>query len=287
MWIDFSSRPPSPGFSVAAPHLQNYRRVYEASEKLSADSDAAKDLQGYLDTYERLAARHVVVKARDVETTFGFKISNETVAAFCTANGPRYIGFAGVDPHKGKPAVEELERAVRELGLRGLNLQCFELKLCPNDRLLYPFYEKAIELGIPVNIHCGINFSTATPMRFGKPEYLDQVMVDFPGMKVCASPPGWPWVNELIGVAWRHPNLWIGLLAVRPSLLAKAHSGYEPLLQYGRTLLQDKMIFGTAFPMLAPERALGEVEALAIDEAVRRKWLHGNAARFLGLDEEI
>ncbi|WP_287304676.1 TetR family transcriptional regulator C-terminal domain-containing protein, partial [Mesorhizobium sp.] len=79
-----------------------------------------------------------------------------------------------------------------------------------------------------------------------------------PGMKVCASPPGWPWVNELIGVAWRHPNLWIGLLAVRPSLLVKAHSGYEPLLQYGRTLLQDRIIFGTAFPMLAPELALGE-----------------------------
>ncbi|RWP21543.1 MAG: amidohydrolase, partial [Mesorhizobium sp.] len=90
MWIDFSSRPPSPGFTAAAPHLQNYRRVYSASEKHSAGSEAARDLQSYLATYERLGARHVVLKARDVETTFGLKISNETVAAFCAKNGPRY-----------------------------------------------------------------------------------------------------------------------------------------------------------------------------------------------------
>ena len=73
-----------------------------------------------------LGARHVVVKARDLETTFGFRIRNEDVAAFCREHGPRFIGFAGVDPHKGMTALRELEFAVTELGLRGLNLQCFE-----------------------------------------------------------------------------------------------------------------------------------------------------------------
>jgi uncharacterized protein len=287
MWIDFSSRPPAHGFSGAAVHLQNYRRVYQSSEARSAQSEASQDLQGYLDAYERLGARHVVLKARDVETTFGFKISNETVAGFCREHGPRFIGFAGVDPHKGKQAVEEFERAVRDLGLKGLNLQCFELKLCPNDRLLYPLYEKAVELGVPVNIHCGINFSNSMPMRYGRPEYLDDVMVDFPSMRVCASPPGWPWVNELIGVAWRHPNLWIGVLAVRPRLLEKSHSGYEPLLQYGRTVLQDKMIFGTSFPMMPIEKALDEMQSLSMDDAIRSKWLHGNAASFLGLNSGV
>jgi predicted TIM-barrel fold metal-dependent hydrolase len=287
MLIDFSSRPPAPGFNPPAPHLQNYRRVYAASERRSAESSAAADVEAYLATYEALGARHVVLKARDVETTFGFRIANETVADFCRAHGPRYIGFAGVDPHKGKAAVDEFDHAVRNLGLRGLNLQCFELKLRPNDPLLNPLYEKALELDVPVNIHCGINFSAATPMSYGRPEYLDEVMVAFPGLRVCASPPGWPWVTELIGVCWRHPTLYIGVLAVRLKLLAKPHSGYEPLLQYGRTILQDKMIFGSSFPMMPAAAAVEELKALSMEDAVKRKWLHDNAARFLKLADPV
>jgi len=283
MLIDFSSRPPLPAFNPPAPHLANYRRIYAASEQRSAASDAAGGLDAYLRTYDDLGARHVVLKARDIETTFGFKIANETVADFCWVHGPRFIGFAGVDPHKGRTAVDELDHAIQTLGLRGLNIQCFELQLKPNDPLLRPLYEKALELDIPVNIHCGINFSTHTPMSIGRPEYIDEVMVEYPDLRVCASPPGWPWVHELIGVAWRHPNLFIGLLAVRPKLLAKAHSGYEPLLHYGRTILQDKMIFGSSFPMMSAGAAVEELRGLALPPDVERKWLHDNAARFLKL----
>lgn len=283
MLIDFSSRPPLPEFSPAAPHLQNYRRVYRASETLSADSQAAQGLDGYLETYERLGTRHVVIKARDVSTTFGFKVANELVSDFVKAHGPRFIGFAGVDPYRAD-AVEAFDHAVSHLGLRGLNLQCFELKMTPDDARLFPLYEKAIELDVPVNIHCGINFSTHAPMSVGKPEYLDNVMVRYPELRAIASPPGWPWVQELIGVAWRHPNLYIGLLAVRPRLLAKAHSGYEPLLQYGRTILKHKMVFGSAFPMMPVDTAVAEVDGLDLSDEVRSLWLHDNAARFLGLD---
>ncbi|MGC9445605.1 amidohydrolase family protein [Cereibacter johrii] len=283
MLIDFSSRPPHPDFSPPAPHLENYRRVYRASERRSAASDAAQGLDSWLETYERLGARHVVLKARDLTTTFGFRISNEAVAEFIRTHGPRYVGFAGVDPWQAD-AVDRFDHAIRHLGLRGLNLQCFELKMRPDDERLFPLYEKAIELDVPVNIHCGINFSTHTPMSLGRPEYLDNVMVRFPELRAVASPPGWPWVQELIGVAWRHPNLSIGILAVRPKLLAKAHSGYEPLLQYGRTLLKEKIIFGSAFPMMPVETALAELDGLGLDAETRRLWLHDNAARLLGLD---
>lgn len=282
MLIDFSSRPPHPDFSPAAPHLQNYRRVYQGSEKRSAASDAAQGLDGWLETYDRIGARHVVLKARDLTTTFGFKIPNEAVAGFIRQHGPRYIGFAGVDPWQDD-AVAQFDHAVTGLGLRGLNLQCFELKMTPDDPRLFPLYEKAIDLDVPVNIHCGINFSTHTPMSVGKPEYLDNVMVRYPELRAIASPPGWPWLQELIGVAWRHANLYIGVLAVRPKLLAKAHSGYEPLLQYGRTVLKEKIVFGSAFPMMPVETALSEIRDLGLGDGVERMWLHDNAARFLGL----
>ena len=121
-------------------------------------------------------------------------------------------------------------------------------------------------------------------MDFGRPQYLDDVMMHFPELRVCASPPGWPWVQELIAVAWRHPNVWIGLVAVRPKYLAVANSGYEGLLQFGGSVLQDRMIFGSAYPMLPVGRCLEEIEALPLKDGVRQKWMHDNAARFLGLD---
>lgn len=285
--IDYGSTPPLTQFNPAdKAHLDNYRRVYASSEKRAGQGKGtpADALRDYFAMYDRVGAEHVVIKARDVETTFGLKIRNEDIAEFCREHGPRFIGFAGVDPHKGMDAVRELEFAVRELGLRGLNIQCFECKLPINDRKLYPLYAKCVELGIPANIHTGINFSTRTKMSYGHPSNLDEVAVDFPELRLIASPPGFPWVHELIGVAWRHPNVHIGLVAVRPKYLNVANSGYEPLLQYGNTVLQDKIIFGSAWPMQPLEQAIADIDALPIKDTVREKWLGLNAARFLGLD---
>lgn len=283
-WIDFNSRPPITAFAAAgAAHLRNYRRVYAASESETREAAGDDALLSYLRDYERLGAKHVIVKAKDVKTTFGVKVPNEAVAAFCREQGPRFIGWAGVDPHKGDAALRELEFAVRELGLRGLNLQCFEHRLAINDAKLYPLYHKCVELDIPVNIHCGINFSTECLMEHGRPLLLDEVMVNVPGLRVVASPPGWPWVHELIGVAWRHRNVHIGVSAVRPKLLATPGSGYEALLQYGTTLLADRILFGTSYPMQPIARAVDEVLQLPLKDSVREQWLHRNAANFLGV----
>ena len=278
--IDYSSKPPIQDVAVRpSAHLRNYDRIYSAPEA-SGPADTEAD---YLRAYQEIGAEHVVIKARDVESTFGFKIANEDVAAFCRKHGPRYIGFAGVDPHKGMAAVRELEKSVKELGLRGLNLQCFEHKLPINDKLMYPLYAKCVELDIPVNIHCGINFAESCPMEYGRPHLLDEVMAHFPELRVCAAPPGWPWVHELIGVAWKHANVMIGLVFVKPKLLAVAGSGYEPLLQYGRALLQDRIIFGSGYPRLPLEQSLNEIRALPIEDDIRDKWLYQNARRFLRL----
>ncbi len=283
MIVDYSSRPPVEALSRPARHLENYRHIYATAERESTQDVGPEALAKYLAAYDAVGADHVVLKARDLETTFGVKVSNEDVAAFCKEHGPRFVGLAGVDPHKGMQAVRELEYAVRELGLRGLNLQCFEHKLHINDPKMYPLYAKCIELDVPVNIHCGINFSTESLMEYGRPILLDHVMTQLPELKVCAAPPGWPWVHELIGVAWRHRNLHIGIVYVRPKYLGVENSGYEPLLQYGNTLLQDRILFGSGFPSIPLERSLAEIEALPLTDSVKRKWLGENAARLLKL----
>jgi uncharacterized protein len=284
MIIDFSSRPPIDAFDSKAKHLSNYRRVYQASEAQVTEQAGADPMAAYMAAYDQVDAAHVVVKAKDVETTFGIKASNEAVAEFCQSHGKRFIGFAGVDPNKGMTAVRELEFAVKELGMRGLNLQCFEHKLAINDKRMYPLYAKCIELGIPVNLHASTNFSTDCYMEHGRPILLDEVMVHLPELVVIASPPGWPWVHELIGVAWRHKNVHIGVAAVRPKYLDVPESGYGPLVQYGNSVLQDRILFGTSFPMQPIVRAVEEMNALPLKESVRKKWMYDNTARVLGLD---
>lgn len=283
MFVDFSSRPPVVGLAANALHLGNYRRVYKRTEAEVTDHAGVDPLADYLETYRRLNATAVVLKARDLTSTFGFKISNEDVASFCDEHGDRYVGFAGVDPHRGVEALREFETAVRDLGLRGLNIQCFEHKVNIDDHRLYPLYAKCVELDVPVNIHCGINFSLEASLAHGHPLALDRVMCAFPRLRVCASPPGWPWVNELLAVAWRHPNVWIGTLAIRPRLMATPNSGYEPLLQYGKTVLKNRMLFGTAFPMMPVQDSLDEFMALEMPETVRTKWLESNAKAFLNI----
>ena len=290
--IDYASVPPTPELGRRTTrHMAHYDEVFarsigrtrEEDPQAAADEHGAQTLADYLETYDELRVDRVVIRARDVETTFGIKVRNETVAAFCQAHAPRFVGLASVDPHKGIAAVRELQVAIVEHGLRGLHLPCFEHKLPVNAKELYPLYAKCIELDVPVNIHVGMSFSSAVPMHFGQPRFLDEVMVHFPELKVVASVPGFPWVNELIGVAWRHRNVHIALSALRPRYLTTAGSGFEPLLQYGRTILRERIICGSNWPLQPLKRYFDEVGALPLDEETRRLWLGGNAQRLFGL----
>lgn len=284
MVIDYSSRPPLEEHVHGGPHLAPYSRVYQSSYKAAGrDQLGPAALQEFLAVYDRIDARHVVIRGRDSETTHGHKVSNEIVAEFCRDHHPRFIGMAGVDPHKGIVAVRELEFAVKELGMCGLTLHPFEHQIPINDPKMYPLYAKCVELDVPLNLHCSMSFSSAARMDCGHPRFLDEVMMHFPDLRVCASPPGFPWVLELIAVAWRHANVHIGVTAVRPKYLNVANSGYGPLLQYGNTVLQDRIIWGSAFPMQPIERTLAEVMELPIKDGVKRKWTHDNCARFLRL----
>ena len=241
MIIDYGATPPSPAFQLGdTRHLANYRRVYAESEKASGRFSPGRTMEDYLADCDAAGVRHVVVKARDVETTHGSRIDNAAVAAFCRQHGDRFIGFAGVDPNKGATAVRELEEAVRDYGLRGLNIQGFENRVAIDDPKMFSLYAKCVELDIPLNIHCGINFSLEAGLDFGRPEQLDLVLRTFPDLRVCAAPPGWPWV-------------------------------------------MDRILFGSAYPMLPLARSIAEVRALPIDDDIADRWLHTNAAAFLRL----
>lgn len=286
MIIDYAVRVPIEEFQriFMKGHLDNYRRVYGRSTG-DTDFDAwcTRPLDDFIAHMDEAGIDKAIVHAKDAETTTGKKISNETIHKACQHAPDRFLFSASVDPHKGQAALDELEYAVKTLGAVEVNFQLFELQLYSDDPVFHPIYERLSEWGIPAGLHTGINFSNNMPMEYGHPQRLDHVACMFPNLKIIASPPGWPWVMELVGVAWRHPNVYIGTGPVRPKYMGKPGTGWEPLLTYADSVIQDKLIFGTSWPMLPFKRTLEEIRALPLKPSVIDGWLGGNLARLLGV----
>jgi len=176
----------------------------------------------------------------------------------------------------------ELEREVTERGMRGVNLQPFSYRVMAADKRFYPLYQKCQELGVPVTIHTSINFSNDRSIEYGRPLPLCEIACDFPDLTIIANHGGWPWVAELVGVAWKHRNVYIEIGAVAPKYIGTPGGGWETLLQFGNSLLQDQVLFATD-NMIPFERAVSELKELPLKPAVMKKWLGGNAASLLGL----
>ena len=198
----------------------------------------------------------------------------------------RFIPWGRILASEGMAGVRRLEFLVKERGLKGLEISCFREGRYSNDKRYYPLYAKAVELGIPARIYSTMSYAADRPMDLGRPVYLDEVCRDFPELQIIAALGGWPWVPELVGVARRHPNVFVDLAAHRPAHIAKPGSGWEMMLQFANTLLQDRMLFATSWVTLGltPQAVVEEFAGLPIRDDVREKWMAGNAARLLGLD---
>lgn len=192
----------------------------------------------------------------------------------------RFHGLAGIDPYEGMAGVRALESAVRNEGFIGAHCYPHWFELAPDHAKYYPFYAKCVELNVPFQLQVGQSMIYAKEHRtrsVGRPITLDGVACDFPELKLVGIHVGIPWHDEMIAMAWKHENVFIG---------ADAHSPkYWPasFVHYLRSYGQDKVLFGTDFPVLDFARTMAEIEALDLPEAVLRKFLRGNAERVYGL----
>jgi hypothetical protein len=273
------------------PLMVGYLRVFfgrEASTQAFA-ALAASLVRGDADilaSHDAAGIRKTLVtgfdEASSAESTF---VSNESVAAIAGRHPHRFVPFAGADVFRGSEAVRGFERWVRERGFRGLSLRPFMIGLPADDRRYYPFYEKCVELGVPVSMHASANWTTGRPSDLGHPRHFDQVACDFPELVLILSHGGYPWVLEACLLAWKHPHLYLELAAHRPRYLAAAD--WEPLRRLGQTTIQDKILYGTGAFLLGrpPAELVAEFRALPVRPEVMEKWLWRNAARVLGLAE--
>ena len=204
-------------------------------------------------------------------------ITNDDVAAHVEAFPNRFGGVAAVDLANPVAAVRELRRAVRDLGFRALRVVPWLWKLPPNDRLYYPLYVECVELGIPFCTQVG-HTGPLMPSETGRPvPYLDEVALTFPELRIVAGHIGHPWTDEMIGLAWKHDNVFIDTSAYLPAY-------YPPqLVHFMKTYGRNKVLFGSNFPQLPLDRCMQQIAEMDLPPEVARKFLRENAARVFGL----
>ena len=194
------------------------------------------------------------------------------------------IPFASLDPTRGPEAVREAKRLVADGHIRGLKLHPPLQQFAPNDRIAYPLYEVFAEARLPVLFHTGHSgIGTGMPggggvrLKYGHPMLIDDVAVDFPDLPIILAHPSFPWQDEAISVCLHKPTVYIDLSGWSPKYFSPT------LIQYVNTLLKSKVLFGTDYPFITPDRWLADFATIAIRDEVRPLILKENAVKLFGL----
>ncbi len=262
--------------------------------------DALTDSQEAMGRYFRYAPQHqtvpemagmyrklkmaFVVFTVDGEKGASRKITNEEIAELAHKNSDVAIPFASINPHRGAEGVREARRLIKDFGVKGFKFHPSVQSFSPNDRMAYPLYEAIAEARLPALFHTGqtgVGAGTSggggIRLKYSNPMLLDDVAADFPDMPIILAHPSFPWQEEALSVATHKPQVYIDLSGWSPKY-------FPPILvQYANTLLKDKILFGSDYPVIAPERWIEEFEKLPIKPEVRPLIMKENAAKLLKL----
>jgi predicted TIM-barrel fold metal-dependent hydrolase len=241
-------------------------------EDMLARMDAAGIERGFL----------VAARSGRLGLPGSYHMPYEVVARACEQHPGRFHGLAGVDPTQGMAGVRALEDAVSNMGFIGAHAYPHWFELAPDHAKWYPLYAKCCELDIPFMTQVGQSLIYSPQQRLrsvGRPITLDAVACDFPELRLIGIHIGIPWTDEMIAMAWKHENVFIG---------ADAHSPrYWPasLVHYLNSYGRNKVLFGTDFPVLDFQRTMQEIGELDLRPEVRRLFLRDNALRVFGLEQ--
>jgi uncharacterized protein len=233
--------------------------------------------------YRKLKMAFVVFTV-DGEKGASRGITNEEVAGLAHQHGDVAIPFASINPHRGKDGVQQARRLIRDFRVKGFKFHPSVQEFFPNDRIAYPLYEVIAEAKLPALFHTGqTGVGAGTPggggirLKYSNPLHLDDVAADFPDMPIILAHPSFPWQEEALSVATHKPQVYIDLSGWSPKY-------FPPILvQYANTLLKDKILFGSDYPVIAPEKWMEEFAKLPIKPEVRPLIMKENAARLLRL----
>ena len=255
--------------------MANYERIFRSRAE-GGDPRPDTEMDEYLKMLDRLG----------IVRSVPFGASNDEVAELLREYPNRFIGLARISGLHGMSGVRELERRVREQRFQALGVSALVDGIPASDRRYYPLYAKAVELDVPVRVYSSMSYATDRPYDLGHPRHLDQVAIDFPELTIIGGLGGWPWVNEMVAIVRRHPRLYMDTSAHRARYLGQRGSGWEMLMQFGNTLIQDKVLVGISAGLVGQpyETLLEEYMALPLKDTVKEKWLYHNAARVFRIE---
>ncbi|MDB5999783.1 MAG: amidohydrolase 2 [Rhizobacter sp.] len=221
----------------------------------------------------------------DAEAQMGRRrIPNEEIAEHALKNSDMMMAFASIDPHKGKMGAREARRLIEEHGVKGFKFHPTVQGFYPYDTMAWPIYEVINEYKMPAIFHSGhsgigsgMRCGGGLRLEYSNPMHLDDVAIEFPDMQVVIAHPSWPWQDEALSVAMHKPNVWIDLSGWSPK--------YFPpqLVQYANTLLKDRVLFGSDYPLITPDRWMKDFEQGGFRPEVHQGILKDNVVRLLGL----
>jgi uncharacterized protein len=271
--------------------IDTHVHLHGESTGNNAADEAARKYFGYTDAnlspqaiaeYYRSRKIGCVVFSVDERLTGRPQVPNDEVLALAAENADILIAFSSVDPTRGADAVAEARRLIKA-GTRGFKLHPPVQQFHANDRAIYPFYEVINEARLPVIFHTGhsgIGTGMAggggVRLKYGNPMDIDDVAVDFPDLPIILAHPSFPWQDEALSICLHKPQVFIDLSGWSPKYFPPS------LIQYANTLLRQKMLFGSDFPFITPDRWLADFEKTSIKEEVRPLILKENARRLLG-----
>ncbi len=271
--------------SLPGPDEKARRRAEQQRQYFRATTARPTTIEQYAEKFEKLDVVACIFNIDNETTTGEPPGTNDYIAGLVRKYPNRFMGFGAVDPNKGKIAINEVERCVKELGFKGLKFWSNGGDWAPNDLRFYPLWEKCQELGVICLFHsghCGVGSGLpgggGIKMKYSNPiPYFDDIGADFPELKILMAHPSWPWTAEQLSVLVHKANVYAELSGWSPKYFD------EQLVQYCNSRVQDKVMFSSDYPALDPERWLKDFEERGFREEVKPKILLENAKRLLNI----
>ncbi|UNK46245.1 amidohydrolase family protein [Arthrobacter sulfonylureivorans] len=266
-------------------HVSLPQDLMDASSKYFKAEERTPSLDAIAATYRELKMAAVVFTV-DARTRLKHQPNSiEDIAEGAARNNDVLIPFGSVDPLTGAEAIDRAKQLVEDYGVRGFKFHPSLQGFNPSDERYYPLWEALQSLGLPAVFHTGQNgMGAGTPggsgikLGYSNPLLLDEIAADFPQFQIIMAHPSVPWQDEANSIATHKSNVFIDLSGWSPKYFP------ESLVKLSNSVLQDKVLFGTDYPLITPQKWLGAFADLPLKDEVRPKILKGNAVRLLGLD---
>lgn len=243
-----------------------------------SEDDAFTDAAGMVARMDELGIETLVLPCTDLPRDaerFAYEryaTRPEDLLKLAADHPGRFVGEWSIDPLRGMPSLRRAAEALGHEAFVALHLHTHSFDRAFDDRDLYPFYALAAERSVPVVVQAGAS-GGRMPSECGRPLGIDRPALYFEDVAFVLSHTGWPWVDEALAMARKHPNVFLGTAAWPP------HHWSPELVRFVGGPGRGKTLLGTSFPVVGHRQALRRLAALELDDGARRELLEGAARR--------